>query len=187
MIKEILNSAEDKMQKVVEVLRRDYGTLRAGRANPSVLDRITVEYYGADTPINQLANISVPEPRLIVIQPWDKKCIAAIEKAILKSDLGITPANDGTVVRLPFPQLTEERRRELVKVAQKKAEDAKVAVRNIRRNVNEDLKALEKDKSKQVSEDEVKDALDDVQKLTDNFIKKMDEVFKQKENEIMEV
>lgn len=185
MIKALLDDAKDRMEKVEKILISDYASLRAGRATPALLDKITAEYYGTPTPINQMANISCPEPRLIVVQPWDKNQLSAIEKAILKSDLGITPNNDGVVIRLAVPQLTEERRREIVKQCGKKAEDAKVAVRNIRRDVNDDVKALEK--AKDVSEDEAKKALDDVQKLTDKFIKRLDEVLSQKEKEIMEV
>lgn len=185
MIKELLNDAKERMEKVEKILIGDYATLRAGRATPSLLDKVTVDYYGSETPVNQTANISCPEPRLIVIQPWDRNMLAAIEKGILKSDLGITPSNDGTVIRLAVPQLTEERRKEIVKLCSKKAEDAKVAVRNIRRDVNDSIKGLEK--SKEASEDECKKGLDDAQKLTDQFIKRMDEVFAQKEKEILSV
>lgn len=156
-----------------------------GRATPALLDKIMVDYYGTPTPINQTANVSCPEPRLLVIQPWDKNQISAIEKAILKSDLGINPSNDGTVVRLAIPQLTEDRRKDLVKQCGKKAEESKVAMRNIRRDVNDRVKALEK--SKEVSEDESKKALDDIQKMTDKFIKRVDEILAQKEKELMEV
>ena len=185
MIKDLLDDAQDRMEKVEKILISDYASLRAGRATPALLDKITAEYYGTPTPINQMANISCPEPRLIVVQPWDKNQLSTIEKAILKSDLGITPNNDGTVIRLAVPTLTEERRREIVKQCGKKAEDAKVAVRNIRRDVNDSVKALEK--SKEASEDEVKKGLDDSQKLTDKFIKRVDEILSQKEKEIMEV
>ena len=185
MIKDLLDDAQDRMEKVEKILISDYASLRAGRATPALLDKITAEYYGTPTPINQMANISCPEPRLIVVQPWDKNQLSTIEKAILKSDLGITPNNDGTVIRLAVPTLTEERRREIVKQCGKKAEDAKVAVRNIRRDVNDSVKALEK--SKEASEDEVKKGLDDIQKLTDKFIKRVDEILSQKETEIMEV
>lgn len=184
-IKELLADAEDRMGKVEKILINDFASLRAGRATPALLDKVMVDYYGTPTPVNQTANISCPEPRLIMVQPWDKSQMAAIEKAILKSDLGITPSNDGTVIRLAIPQLTEERRKELVKTCSKKAEESKVAVRNIRRDVNDAVKALEK--SKEVSEDEVKKALDDVQKTTDRFIKRLDEVLAQKEKELMEV
>lgn len=185
MIKELVSEAEDKMKKAVEVLRKDYGSMRAGRATPALLDKVMVDYYGAPTPINQMANVSVPEPRLLVIQPWDKSVISTIEKAIQKSDLGLTPNNDGTVIRLAIPQLTQERRSELVKSAKKKAEDARVAVRNIRRDANDHVKALQKDKM--ISEDDEKRAQEDVQKLTDKYIKEIDHVLEHKEQEIMEV
>ncbi len=185
MLKELLADTESRMEKVVEVLVKDFASLRAGRANPAMLEKVMVEYYGSPTPLNQTANISCPEPRLIVIQPWDKNIIANIEKALLKSDLGITPSSDGIVIRLAVPQLTEERRRELVKICSKKSEEAKVAVRNIRRDVNDDIKSLEK--SKDISEDEGKKALDDAQKLTDKYIKRLDEVLSKKEKDIMEV
>ena len=185
MIKEILQDAEDRMNKVTEILSKDYSSLRAGRANPALLDKVMVDYYGTPTPVNQTANISCPEPRLIVVQPWDKSLISAIEKAILKSDLGLNPNNDGSVIRLAIPQLTEERRRELVKTCSKKAEDAKVAVRNIRRDVNDSIKDLEK--AKEASEDECKKALENAQKLTDRFVKTVDEIFEQKEKDIMAV
>ncbi|MDD4752485.1 MAG: ribosome recycling factor [Desulfitobacteriaceae bacterium] len=185
MIKEILQEAEEKMGKTVEVLKKDLASLRAGRANPALLDKIQVDYYGVPTPINQTANISAPEARLLVIQPWDKSTISSIEKAILKSDLGLTPNSDGTVIRIGIPQLTEERRKELVKVVKKKAEEARVAVRNVRRDVNDMVRDLEKEH--EISEDESKRGLDEVQKVTDKFIKKVDEVFSLKEKEIMEV
>ncbi len=185
MIKQVLDNATNKMDKTIDNLVREYTTLRAGRANPALLDNILVDFYGTPTPINQTSNISCPEPRLILVQPWDKNTLGAIEKGILKSDLGITPNNDGTVIRLSIPQLTEERRKELVKACGKKAEEAKVAIRNIRRDLNDEIKALEK--AKEVSEDESKKALDDAQKLTDKYIKKTDEALTKKEAEIMEV
>ncbi|MGI6452087.1 MAG: ribosome recycling factor [Syntrophomonadaceae bacterium] len=185
MIKEILTESEDKMKKTVEFLIKDYFSMRAGRANPGMLDRITVEYYGSVTPLNQLANITVPEARLLVIQPWDKTLIPEIEKAIMKSDLGINPSNDGNVIRLAIPQLTEERRKELVKVVKKRAEEAKVAIRNIRRDSNDSLKQCEKEKT--ISEDESKKGTDEIQKLTDKYIKEVDKVLQSKEKEIMEV
>ncbi|MCR4963575.1 MAG: ribosome recycling factor [Firmicutes bacterium] len=185
MIKDILSDAEHRMSKVESILVSDFASLRAGRATPALLDKLTVDYYGTDTPVNQMANISCPEPRLIVIQPWDKSTVAAIEKAILKSDLGMTPNSDGTLIRLTVPQLTEETRRDLVKQCSKKTEESKVAVRNIRRDVNDSIKKLEK--GKEVSEDEVKKGLDDAQKLTDKFIKRLDEIFANKEKEIMQV
>jgi len=185
MIKDLLNDAQDRMEKVEKILISEFSSMRAGRATPALLDRIMVDYYGTPTPVNQTANISCPEPRMILVQPWDKNLLPAIEKAILKSDLGLTPNSDGTVIRLVVPQLTEERRKDLVKQCSKKAEESKVAVRNIRRDVNDGIKALEK--SKEASEDEVKKGLDDAQKLTDKFIKRVDEVLAQKEKEVMEV
>ncbi|MGI6686619.1 MAG: ribosome recycling factor [Bacillota bacterium] len=185
MIREILQEAEEKMNKTLDVLKKDYASLRAGRATPALLDKIQVDYYGALTPVNQMANINVPEARLLVIQPWDKSTIPAIEKAILKSDLGLNPSNDGNVIRIGIPQLTEERRKELVKVVRKKAEEARVAVRNVRREVNDMVKELEKER--EVSEDESKRGLDEVQKITDKFVKKIDDVMNTKEKEIMEV
>lgn len=185
MIKDIMNDSEERMQKTAEFLSKDLAGLRAGRANPAMVEKIVVDYYGALTPINQLANISVPEARLLVIQPWDKTTIASIEKAIMKSDLGINPSNDGNVIRLAIPQLTEERRKELVKVVRKKGEEAKVAVRNIRREANELLKSSEKEKL--ISEDENKKAIDEIQKTTDKHIKGIDLILQAKEKEIMEV
>lgn len=184
-IKEIHDSHEDRMKKAIEVLRKDYGTLRAGRATPALLDKIQVDYYGTPTPVNQVANISVPEPRMIVLQPWEKNMLAVIEKAILKSDLGLMPTNDGSVIRLVIPQLTAQRRAELVKVVHKKAEECRIAIRNLRRDANDALKKLEKDKL--VSEDEAKKAQDAMQKLTDKFIKEVDTIMNAKEKEIMEV
>ena len=185
MIKEYLEDAERRMEKTSEALKREFSTLLAGRAMPSLLDKIQVDYYGVMTPINQMANISAPESRLLVVQPWDKGTIKAIEKAILASDLGLNPNNDGAVIRIAIPQLTEERRKELVKVVRKKDEEAKIAIRNIRRELNSDIKALEKEK--EVSEDDAARGLDDAQKLTEKWIKKLDEITKNKEAEIMEV
>ncbi len=185
MINEVMVEAEDKMKKTVEILRKDLAAVRAGRANPAMLDKITVDYYGTPTPINQMANVNVPESRMITIQPWDKSSIGAIEKAILKSDLSLTPSNDGVVIRLIIPQLTAERRTEIVKTVKKKAEDARVAVRNIRRELIDDIKAIEKDKL--ASEDEAKKAQEKAQKLTDKYIKDVDDVLDKKEKEIMEV
>ncbi|NMC33220.1 MAG: ribosome recycling factor [Veillonellaceae bacterium] len=184
-IKAIYASHEERMKKAIEVLRREYSSLRAGRATTGLLDKITVDYYGAQSPINQVANISIPEPRTIVIQPWDKKMLPAIEKAILKSDLGLTPNNDGMVIRLILPQLTQQRRQELTKLVHKGAEDSRVAIRNLRRDANESLKKVEKDKA--ASEDEVKKAQEEIQKLTDKYIKEVDQVMAVKEKEIMEV
>lgn len=185
MIKDILSDAEERMKKTVEHFTRDLASLRAGRANPAMVEKITVDYYGEPTPLNQLANITVPEARLLVIQPWDKGSIANIEKAIMKSDLGVNPNNDGNVVRIAIPQLTEERRKDLVKVVKKRAEEARVAVRNIRREGNDMLKSSEKDKL--ISEDENKKGMDDIQKITDKFIKDIDAIMQAKEKDIMEV
>ena len=185
MIKELLKELEEKMKKAIEVYRKDLATLRAGRATPSLLDKIIVEYYGTPTPVNQLANISAPEPRLLVIQPWDKKSMADIERAIMKSDLGMTPVNDGNVIRLSVPHLTTERRNELVKVIRKKAEEVRVVVRNLRREANDAVKKAEKDSV--VSEDEAKKGQNDVQKLTDKYIKEVDDITAGKEKEVMEV
>ncbi len=184
-VKEIYASHEDRMKKALDVMRKEYGSLRAGRATPALLDKIAVDYYGTPTPLSQVANISAPEPRLLTIQPWEKTMLGTIEKAILKSDLGLTPNNDGSVIRLNIPQLTKERRAELVKVVHKKAEECRVAVRNLRRDANESIKKLEKDHS--ISEDEAKKGQDDIQKLTDKYIKEVDHVMAVKEKEIMEV
>lgn len=185
MIKDVLLETEDKMKKTIEIMRRDYSTLRAGRANPSILDRVNVDYYGTPTPINQLANVSAPEPRLLTVQPWDKSIVPAVEKAILKSDLGLNPSSDGSVIRIVIPQLTQERRNDLLKVIRKKAEETRVSIRNIRRDMNEKIKALEK--AKTATEDETKKAQDDIQKETDKFIRETDHVLEAKEKEIMEV
>ena len=184
-VKEIYASHEDRMKKALEVMRKEYGTLRAGRATPALLDKITVDYYGTPTPLSQVANISAPEPRLLTIQPWEKTMLGTIEKAILKSDLGLSPNNDGSVIRLNIPQLTQQRRTELVKVVHKKAEDCRVAVRNLRRDGNDSIKKLEKDRV--ISEDDAKKGQEDIQKLTDKYIKEIDHVMAVKEKEIMEV
>ncbi len=185
MVKEILDQSREKMNKAVQAYIRELATIRAGRANASLLDRITVEYYGVDTPLNQLAGISVPEPRMLVVQPYDKSIIGEIEKAILKSDLGVNPTTDGNVIRIVIPPLTEERRKELAKLVKKDSEEAKVAIRNIRRDANEELKKLEK--NGEISKDDLHSYTDDVQKLTDEFIAKIDKLTKEKEEEIMEV
>jgi len=184
-MKKIYNDHEDKMKKTLDALRKEYSSLRAGRATTGLLDKITVEYYGSPTSIGQIAGISVPEPRMLVIQPWEKSMLGAIEKAILKSDLGLSPNNDGVVIRLNIPQLTQERRTELVKVIHKKAEEARVAIRNLRRDANDTVKKMEKDKL--VTEDEAKKAQDEMQKLTDKYIKETDHIMSSKEKEIMEV
>ncbi|WP_138493945.1 ribosome recycling factor [Paenibacillus pinistramenti] len=184
MPQSIKKSAEERMEKAIQALKRDLATLRAGRATPSLLDRIQVEYYGAPTPVNQLANINTPDSRTLMIQPWDKSSLADIERAIMKSDLGLTPANDGTAIRLVIPALTEERRLELVKTTKKFGEEAKVAIRNIRRDANDDIKKLEKT---DISEDESHRHQEDIQKTTDKFIAEVDKVLAAKEKEIMEV
>lgn len=185
MANELLTSGEDRMKKAVQNLTKELSTLRAGRANPSLLEKIQIDYYGAPTPLNQLASISVPEARLLVVQPYDKSVIDEIEKAILKSDLGLTPSNDGDVIRISIPPLTEERRAELVKLVKKYAEENKVAVRNIRRDVNDDLKKSEK--NGEITEDELRRLTDEVQKLTDKYIAQIDKIVDEKEKEIMEV
>jgi ribosome recycling factor len=169
----------------LEVLNKEFASVRAGRANPALLDRVQVDYYGTMTPLNQLASISAPEARLLVIQPWDKSIIASIEKAILKSDLGLNPSNDGTVIRISIPQLTQERRQELVKVVRKKAEEFRVVIRNIRRETNDKIKAQEK--NGEISEDEAKKMQDRTQKLTDKYIELVDKALQIKEEEIQEV
>jgi len=184
-MKEVLNQAESKMKKTVDLLIKDYATLRAGRATPALLDKILVDYYGTPTPINQMATISAPEPRLLVIQPWDRNMLPQIEKAILKSDLGITPVSDSNVIRLSIPPLTEEKRKDLVKIINKKAEEGRIAIRNLRREANEQIKAAEK--KGEISEDSAKRYLEDIQDLTDKYIKNIDNVAAAKEKEIMEI
>ncbi len=185
MINDVLHDAEDKMQKSIATFKHDLSGLRAGRATPALLERVQAEYYGVDTPIAQMASISVPEARMLVIQPWDKGTLKAIEKAILKSDLGLTPISDGSVIRLTIPAMTEERRRDLVKTVHKKAEEGRVAIRNVRRDANNLLKDLQK--GHEISEDDQKRAQDEVQKLTDKYVKQVDEIMAAKEAEIMEV
>ena len=181
---EKLKEYNDKMQKSYDYLKEDLASIRAGRANPHVLDKIKVDYYGTPTPIQQVGNVSVPEARIIQIAPWDKSLIKDIEKAIMTSDLGINPSNDGTVIRLVFPELTEERRKQLAKDIRKKGEDAKVAVRNIRRDGNDAFKKL---KGSEVSEDDINDLNEELQKLTDKFIKDIDVAVEEKNKEIMTV
>ena len=181
---ERLKTFNDKMQKSYDFLAEDLASIRAGRANPKVLDKIKVDYYGTPTPIQQVGNVSVPEARIIQIAPWDKTLIKDIEKAIMASDLGITPSNDGAVIRLVFPELTEERRKQLSKDIRKKGEDAKVAVRNVRRDGNDALKKL---KGTEVSEDEIEDLNEELQKITDKFIKEIDQAVEEKTKEIMTV
>lgn len=184
MPQSIKQSAEERMDKAIAALKRDFATLRAGKASPALLDRIQVDYYGSQTPLNQLANVNTPDSRTLLIQPWDKTSLSDIEKAILKSDLGMTPSNDGATIRLSVPMLTEERRLELVKSAKKLTEEAKVAIRNIRRDANESIKKLEKS---EISEDESKRFQEDIQKSTDKFIAEVDKVLAVKEKEILEV
>jgi ribosome recycling factor len=185
LIKDLIIETENHMKGAIEATKRELATVRTGRASAGILDRVMVDYYGVPTQLNQLANISVPEARLIVVQPWDKSSLNAVEKAIQKADLGLNPVNDGTVIRLPVPQLTAERRKELVKVVKKEAEDKRVVVRNLRRDANEKIKALEKEAK--ISEDEGKRALDEVQKLTDKYIAEIDKLLEHKEKEILEV
>ncbi len=173
------------MKKSLEALKHEYGSLRAGRATPSLLDKVMVDYYGTPTPVNQVAKVSVPEARMIMIQPWEKSLLHDIEKAIMKSDLGLSPNSDGTAIRLAIPQLTQERRQEIVKTVGKKAEEAKVAMRNVRRDGNDAIKKLEK--AKEITEDESKKGQEDMQKLVDKYIKLVDGAKSSKEKEVMEV
>ena len=179
-----LQQYEDRMKKAIDFLEGDYNTIRAGRANPHVLDKIRVDYYGTPTPIQQIGNVTVPEPRIIQIAPWEKSMLKTVEKAIQTSDLGINPSNDGSVIRLIFPELTEERRKDLAKEVRKKAEDGKVAIRNIRRDGNDYLKKLGKT---DVSEDEIKQMEDQLQKTTDKYIKEVDGLMEKKTKELMTV
>lgn len=184
-VKDIFSAHEERMKKSVESLKHEYASLRAGRATPALLDKVMVEYYGTPTPVNQLANISVPEPRMIMIQPWEKTILHDIEKAIMKSEIGLSPNSDGSAIRLNIPQLTQERRADLVKTVNKKAEEAKVAIRNIRRDANDAIKTIEK--AKEITEDESKKAQGDIQKVVDKYIKSVDTAKESKEKEIMEV
>ncbi len=181
----VLNDCKERMQKAMDSLERDLAKLRTGRASTTLVDDIRVDYYGTPTPLNQIASVSVPDSRTITIQPWDKGAFGEIEKAIQKSDLGLNPVNDGVLIRISMPALTEERRKELVKVAKKYSEDAKVAVRNVRREANDTLKKMKNDKD--LSEDEMHKGQDDVQKLTDDFVAKADDIAKAKEEEILEI
>lgn len=184
-ISEVLSKAEAKMSKAVEILERELLGLRTGRASPALVENIRTDYYGVPTPLKELASITVPEARLLLIQPWDRNALPAIEKAILKSELGITPSNDGNVIRLVIPQLTEERRRELVKLVRKRVEEGKVAIRNVRREALEKIRLAEK--GKEISEDESRRFQDKLQKLTNGFIEDVDRLGRSKEAEIMEV
>jgi ribosome recycling factor len=185
MLNDIYTETNDRMEKALESLERDFKRLRTGRASVSLVDGIRVAYYGTPTPLSQLATLTIPDPRTIMIQPWDNSIIAEVEKAILKSELGLTPMNDGKIIRINIPPLTTERRRELVKVVKKMAEEAKVAVRNIRRDANEMIKDLKKDK--EISEDEQFRAQEETQKVTDDFIKRIDALYALKEKEILEI
>lgn len=185
MPKQIINQCEEKMLKTIEALKKDFATIRTGKANPSVLNGVTVEYYGSPMPINQIASVSAPEPQMIVIKPYDKSIIKAIEKAVLTADLGFNPQNDGDIVRIPVPSLTEQVRKELVKKSKKIAEDNKVAVRNIRRDAMDQLKKLEKDSL--ISEDELKRRSDELQKVTDKYIETIDKTASEKEKDIMSI
>lgn len=184
-VKEMYSGQEEKMKKTLESLKRELGSIRTGRATPALLERVQVEYYGNLTPVNQVANISIPDSRSLLIQPWEASLIPEIERAIMKSDLGLTPNSDGATIRLNLPQLTQERRAEFVKVANKKTEEARIAIRNIRREANELLKKLEKSAS--LAEDDVKKTQDDIQKLTDRYIKEAEQMLGVKEKEITEV
>jgi ribosome recycling factor len=185
MVDDLLGDADRRMQKAIEALKLDLSAIRTGRASSALVDRITVDYYGTPTPISQVATISVPEARLLVIQPWDRKMLTDIEKAIQKSDLGINPSNDGQVIRLAIPPLNEERRRDMVKTVHKKLDEHKVAIRNVRRDAHDKLR--DREKKKEISEDELKRSTDRLQKLTDRFIDEMDKIGKSKEQEILEV
>jgi len=185
MLKDVEKAAQEKMQHSLGVLKKEFGTIRTGRATPALLDGVTVEYYGAPTPVTQVASVSVPESRSIVIQPWDPSVMGDIEKAILRANLGLTPTNDGKVIRISIPALTEERRKDLVKVARKYAEEGRVSLRNVRRDVNEQIRKLEKDGK--VSEDDSRRAQERVQKLTDDFTAQVNQSIEKKEKEIMEI
>ena len=185
MLNDIYTDTQDRMDKALESLDRDYRKLRTGRASVSLVDSIRIDYYGTSTPLNQLATLTIPDPRTIMIQPWDTSVIGEVEKAILKSDLGLTPMNDGKVIRINIPPLTTERRRELVKVVKKMAEETKVAVRNIRRDANDMIKDLKKEK--EISEDDQFRAQEETQRMTDDLIKRIDAVYSAKEKEILEI
>ena len=184
-IQELLTREEGRMDKTIEALKHEFASIRTGRASTALLDKVMVDYYGTPSPINQVANVTAPEPRLILVKPWEKSMIGPIEKAVLQSDLGLNPSNDGDTIRLASPQLTEERRKELVKVVSKKAEEAKVAVRNIRRDANDALKKEEK--AKTITEDDAKQGQDKIQKLTDKKIKVIDDLKDKKEKDVLEV
>ncbi len=183
--KELMNDAKHRMSKSVENFIHELTKIRTGRATPTLLDTVKVDYYGQSVPLNQAASVSVPEPRLMVVQPWEKNMLAEIERSIMKADLGLNPSNDGTIIRIPIPQLSEERRKDLVKLVHKFAEEAKIAIRNVRRDINDHLKKMEK--NHEISEDQLSNNLDRVQEITDEHIKKIDEILSGKEQEVMEV
>lgn len=185
MYKDLVMKSEETMRKSVGFLKEELGTIRAGKANPKLVDKIQVSYYGTMTPLNQIANISVPEPRSILIQPWDSSVLREVEKAILTSDLGINPTNDGKIIRLVIPVLTEERRKDLLKVVKKEIENSKIAIRNIRRDTIDEIKKLEK--QSEITKDDLKRAEEEMQKLTDRYISIVDDIYKEKEKEILEV
>lgn len=185
MIADVITDAKTRMAKAIEATRHEFSSLRTGRASPALLEQIRVDYYGTPTPINQLATITVPEPRLLVVQPWDRKMVKDIERGILKSELGLVPSSDGTHVRVPIPSLTEERRKELVKIAHRHAEEGRVAIRNVRREAKEMIEKLEEDGD--ISEDDAKRGLDELQKLTDKYIADVEALLASKDKEIMEV
>ncbi len=185
MIDEILKDAEQRMQKSVESLKSELAKVRTGRAHPSLLEHITVDYYGSETPLSQVASIGVEDARTLTVTPWEKNMVQAVEKAIMTSDLGLNPNSAGTVIRIPMPQLTEDRRRDLVKVVRHEGENGKIAIRNIRRDANSDFKSLEKEK--EISEDDERRAQEQVQKLTDKYVKEIDEILKEKEADLMKV
>jgi len=184
-MEKVISEAEERMKKAVEALQNEFNTLRTGRASPALFDKIRVEYYGNPTPLNQVATISAPEARLVVIQPWDKSIIGDIEKAIQKSELSVNPSNDGKVIRISIPPLTEERRKEFVKIAKNMAEQSRVSIRNTRRDANDELKKAEKDGT--ISEDDLKRAEDEVQKLTDSYVAQVNDKLEEKEEEILEI
>ena len=184
-MEQLFNDLERKMKNAIEVLKKEFQKVRTGRANPAILDNVMVDYYGTPTPVNQVGNVSVPDPQMITISPWEKKMLSEIEKAIQKADLGLTPQNDGNIIRLPIPPLTEERRKEMVKQIKKIGENAKIPIRNVRREGNDLLKKMEKDK--EISQDDQKQQMDKVQELTDKYVKSVDELMGEKEKELMEV
>ena len=185
MLNSIIDEAKEKMEKSLEHYRNELRSVRTGRASVAMFENIKVDYYGTPTPLNQVGTLSAPEPRMITIQPWERNLIPAIEKAILTSNMGFNPSNDGSIIRIPIPQLTEERRRDIVKVIKKMSEDAKVIIRNIRRDANESFKKSEKDK--EISEDDAKKGVTKIQELTDEYVKKVDELTSKKEKEVMEI